>query len=442
VDWLTLKIKPTGVLQWSKRYDKTSNNDEYPEMLIVDAGNNIYVTGIGGPFPGGSNLGAEQGVVIKYKSGGIIAWTALADTLNFEGASISLASDSSLYVISAALQATVIHFLQYTGNDSCAKPVNISAGSITNYTAIIHWTAVPDAYLFHVKYKSSPTNVWTQLSTDSTSVKLTGLSAGTIYDYIIEAVCNSGPTGYSTTHQFTTTGTGYCAALSTDATQEWINYIGLNAISNYSASEGYADFTYLSAVIAKGSTQTISTRASINPFGNTEVWRIWIDYNHDNDFNDAGELIVAFSSMQVGLEDHTFIVPTTATTGSTRMRIAMKRTTAPSSCGTFSPGEVEDYNVNITPFRLSGDNAPVISAASGISLFPNPAHDFINVKFAGFMDAVTIEIYNLQGKIISKQQFAQTDELKLNIRDLTNGIYFIRGTDEQMHSSMIKFIRQ
>jgi hypothetical protein len=45
-----------------------------------------------------------------------------------------------------------------------------------------------------------------------------------------------------------------------------------------------------------------------------------------------------------------FTVPSSATTGSTRMR-AMSADGVPSACETFEYGEVEDYSVNIVEYK-------------------------------------------------------------------------------------------
>ena len=67
-----------------------------------------------------------------------------------------------------------------------------------------------------------------------------------------------------------------------------------------------------------------------------EYWRVWIDYNRDGDFEDAGELAFsedATSSVVTG----SFSVPTGGS-GNTRMRVSMKWEAAPSPCETFSYG--------------------------------------------------------------------------------------------------------
>ena len=88
-----------------------------------------------------------------------------------------------------------------------------------------------------------------------------------------------------------------------------------------------------------------------DPRNSNMFWRVWIDLNHDNDFDDAGEMV---GSRQVGISfgsfldnDSPFTIPTSATLGKTRMRIAMKVGGYPTPCETFERGEVEDYSVII-----------------------------------------------------------------------------------------------
>ncbi|HYK47500.1 MAG TPA: hypothetical protein VEV83_20125, partial [Parafilimonas sp.] len=105
LDWVTFRVDLSGNLIWSKRYDKSTGNDEIPRMIKVDASNNIYVTGIGGPFPGGSNLGALQGVTLKYSANGALKWKSIIDTLGFDGVNLALGTDTSVFVISASASA-------------------------------------------------------------------------------------------------------------------------------------------------------------------------------------------------------------------------------------------------------------------------------------------------------------------------------------------------
>jgi hypothetical protein len=79
IDWMTFKTDADGNLLWSRRYDAGKNNDEIPNMLLLDASDAIYVTGTGGPNPSSGNISYLKGVVAKYNSDGSPAWAVFDD---------------------------------------------------------------------------------------------------------------------------------------------------------------------------------------------------------------------------------------------------------------------------------------------------------------------------------------------------------------------------
>ncbi|MGG5488433.1 GEVED domain-containing protein, partial [Gaetbulibacter sp. PBL-D1] len=100
-----------------------------------------------------------------------------------------------------------------------------------------------------------------------------------------------------------------------------------------------------------------------------EAYSVWIDYNRDGDFNDAGEQVWTQSPTQTTPVSGTFTIPTNAVENATRMRVSMKYNGVPTACESFTYGEVEDYTVVI---QGSGPDivAPVITlnGASAINL--------------------------------------------------------------------------
>ena len=70
LDWLVLKGTPTGTILWSDRYDANPNNDEmvshWDEGLSVDANDDVYVTGYGGPTFNPGLFAVNSGLVLKY----------------------------------------------------------------------------------------------------------------------------------------------------------------------------------------------------------------------------------------------------------------------------------------------------------------------------------------------------------------------------------------
>jgi uncharacterized protein (TIGR02145 family) len=78
-------------------------------------------------------------------------------------------------------------------------------------------------------------------------------------------------------------------------------------------------------------------------------FRVWIDWNSDNDFADAGENVMTFNS-GTSLNTGSILVPSYIIPGTKRMRVLCRYANTPSIneyCSTLSYGEVEDYNFNV-----------------------------------------------------------------------------------------------
>ncbi len=92
-DRLTMKVSATGELLWAQRYNEQTHNNETPYRMKVDAEGNCFVTGDGGPMPGGFDLSRLQLVTVKYDASGNLLWTALVDTLTTTNYGVGLAPD-------------------------------------------------------------------------------------------------------------------------------------------------------------------------------------------------------------------------------------------------------------------------------------------------------------------------------------------------------------
>lgn len=136
----------------------------------------------------------------------------------------------------------------------------------------------------------------------------------------------------------------YCAAEGTDQQYEWIQAVVLGSINNASGnSGGYGDFTAQSTSLTPGTAYTITLTPGFAGTAFSEVWRVWIDYNNDKDWNDAGEQVAAGTGTAV--QNISFTVPASSPAATTRMRVSMQYNAAPPICGSFTFGEVEDYTV-------------------------------------------------------------------------------------------------
>lgn len=136
----------------------------------------------------------------------------------------------------------------------------------------------------------------------------------------------------------------YCTSQGNNFTDEWIAQVAFNSFANPSGAAGYSDFTNLTVPMTPGSSVALTLTPGFSGSSFREVWRVWIDYNKDGDFTDAGETVFAPSGSK-NVVNGSFTVPANVS-GLTRMRVSMKYNAAPTSCEIFSFGEVEDYTVS------------------------------------------------------------------------------------------------
>ena len=178
----------------------------------------------------------------------------------------------------------------------------------------------------------------------TTSYNVTGLTANTTYYFRIRA--NNGCWSNYTTGTVTT---GYCTFTSSSSTY-WISNFSttggstnINRNSNYTAG-GYANYSATDIV-----TQTLglSFNFSTTMSSGTHGINIYVDWNNDLDFNDAGEIVYA-SGGYVGSTTGTITIPATALIGNHRMRVVSNYfDTNPSACGSNTYTEAEDYTINV-----------------------------------------------------------------------------------------------
>ena len=72
--------------------------------------------------------------------------------------------------------------------------------------------------------------------------------------------------------------------------------------------------------------------------------RVWIDYNGNKIFEDTEKV---FEGRAQNPFTGNVVIPATANTGNTRMRVSLKWGSLPTACENYIPGEVEDYTISI-----------------------------------------------------------------------------------------------
>lgn len=163
------------------------------------------------------------------------------------------------------------------------------------------------------------------------------------------------------TAYITVTAPTYCDAGSSSAAYEYISNVTVSNINNTSAASTYTNYTTQTANMTIGDAYPFTVSIA-NGYATDQVL-IWIDWNQDGDFADAGETMFT-SAPGTGPFTGSITPPAGATTGTTRMRVRLHDTNTSYSpnatpCGNSGYGEVEDYSVNVL-----SNNAPPVAAFS------------------------------------------------------------------------------
>lgn len=122
--------------------------------------------------------------------------------------------------------------------------------------------------------------------------------------------------------------------------------------------------------------------------------------------------------------------------------------------GPFPPSEVDFVSVtptaNTAAATIIYDNLEVVAtdavellsieddfAAANFSIFPNPASDLINVN-AGDLLINTIELTDMNGRVVKRLNADNSSSLQINIQDLKTGLYMLSVfTNEGVGTSKI-----
>ena len=232
----------------------------------------------------------------------------------------------------------------------CPDPTNLGAANITGVSADLTWTSNSGVSNLEWGTAGFTPGTGTLVTGVTSPYNLTGLSLSTSYDFYVQDECCGGvyTSAWVGPYNFTTLSSLYCPA--SGGCDEYIDGVVIGTISNLGTGcTNYGDYTALSTDLTQGAVGVSITITNGNSYSSDDLG-IWIDWNQDGDFDDAGENVVC--TIDDGADGtYTFDVPAGATLGSTTMRIRIKWSGSDcgSPCGTTTYGEVEDYTVNVVP---------------------------------------------------------------------------------------------
>lgn len=137
----------------------------------------------------------------------------------------------------------------------------------------------------------------------------------------------------------------YCAGFSTSGATTDIS-LSTSCDNAYSGSNSYNSTDVIEAVKGTSFSFTITNGPSSYMYYN-----IWVDWNNDGDFTDAGENMYSSGyTSYYGTQTGTITVPSTTTIGVKRLRLMGSYYGNGTPCYTYwGNGETEDYDLNVLP---------------------------------------------------------------------------------------------
>jgi len=321
------------------------------------------------------------------------------------------------------------------GGAACAAvtPTGVNVSGVGSDSAIIGYDAVSGA-TYDVRYRVNGSTSWATVASSTTSASLSGLSATTSYEAQVRSKCPDGTvSSYSASVNFTTTDVqlNYCNSASTNVNDEYISRVQLGTINNPSGAQFYSDFTNLNTALNKNDTATITITPTWTGTVYNEGYAVWIDYNQDGDFTDAGEQVFTQAATNATPVSGNFVVSNAAVDGPTRMRVSMMYNAVPTACQAFTYGEVEDYTVTISG-AVADTQAPTVPTNLTAS---NVADTTLTLSWNASSDNVGVTGYDVYQGAALLGNVAGTSA---NVTGLTAGTtyaYSVRAKDAANNTS-------
>ncbi|MGC4128683.1 MAG: GEVED domain-containing protein [Bergeyella sp.] len=234
-----------------------------------------------------------------------------------------------------------------------------------------------------------------------------------------------------------------------------VNLNGDNGVTYTSPIGGangtrYEDFTdngNAKWILRRGTSSPITVIGDNTSTGNVFAMTVFIDWNRDGDFDDAGEgyfntdstLITGYTPTKVTLNGN-IQIPDDALLGKTRMRIKYNynwdyftviAAELATSCSAMTNGQVEDYTVDVQENLAVSD-----VTKANISVYPNPFTEI--VKISNIKGVKSISVNDMNGRLVRTLLPAA----ELNLSNLKSGMYIINLNMEDGSIKSVKVIKE
>ncbi|MDI1353477.1 MAG: GEVED domain-containing protein [bacterium] len=261
---------------------------------------------------------------------------------------------------------------------------------------------------------SSATGPWSSVAGGTTSSFATSTPTTTYYQ-LLTSCSNSSLSAASTVVTYSVVNPGPCvcnaygASNASSTFDEEIYLVTFGTLNNPSTCtttapgpgsllQRYSNYAGFVAApnICKGVPSAFTTSINTCNSWYGMAYNVYIDYNQNGSFADAGELVVSvpYGSAIQGLNSASIIVPLTALNGTTRMRVMAVEGSISGPTGVYGYGETEDYCITILPpptISLSATSGSICPGGS-FTVSASGANTYTFVGGSGPISGTTVTL--------------------------------------------------
>lgn len=196
-------------------------------------------------------------------------------------------------------------------------------------------------------------------------------------------------------------GNAYCSSTPASSSDSKITNFELSNINNSPSTTctTYSDYTAQTIDLERTKTYNLSLSAGTCGAHQNKIAKVFVDWNSDGDFEDAGELAATSPVLAAnGTFTSSITVPSDVVANTyARLRVVLSETTIAADvlpCGTYAKGETQDYRVKFSDIAIN----------AGVTAIVNP----VNGDAAGNLRLIRLTIKNFGASNLSAIPFTVT----------------------------------
>lgn len=299
-------------------------------------------------------------------------------------------------------------------------PENLAVTQTTDDSALISWDPII-GNTYDLRYRRYIDTNWTEVTNISgASYTLTDLEFDMQYEVQVRSHCSGSASAYSSTTTFDI-GCVFDIVTEVEAITRVI-FGGIDNSSSATSTEVMEDFTDIVGEVHKRATYDIAVEGNTNG-AKTDYITVWIDWNHDGDYTDEGEMFeigsIQNSTGTDGQQATASIeIPRSARLGEATMRVIKTSGASPvDPCLMYDRGQAEEYTLLVSNLVGIDDQK-----FNDFTYYPNPTEDKV------YIDSKTnvsqISVFNILGQQVINSTEKGIKEVDMSA--LTQGTYMFK----------------